>query len=129
MVKTKQVKWPVPKGKMLEPDMWKGKGRYDQKKLDKQSVALTKWLKAERKWNKGNGVPEPKTKIGDTTLEQVNAHLEKSKRGRKPKPRVVDTPKRGRGRPKGSKNKPRVEAEQTVKRGRGRPKGSKNKPK
>jgi hypothetical protein len=40
--------------------------------------------------------------------------------------------KRGRGRPKGSKNKPKPEhvpVEPEIKRGRGRPKGSKNKPK
>ena len=41
--------------------------------------------------------------------------------------------KRGRGRPKGSKNKPKLSTdtitENTPKRGRGRPKGSKNKPK
>lgn len=37
--------------------------------------------------------------------------------------------KRGRGRPKGSKNKKHEEPKNTVKRGRGRPKGSKNKPK
>ena len=50
---------------------------------------------------------------------------------------AADTPavKRGRGRPKGSKNKPKAASattaskDQPVKRGRGRPKGSKNKPK
>lgn len=35
--------------------------------------------------------------------------------------------KRGRGRPKGSKNKPKTTDIKVVKRGRGRPKGSKNK--
>ena len=47
-----------------------------------------------------------------------------------------DKPKRGRGRPKGSRNKKTLELERSgllpaekVKRGRGRPKGSKNKPK
>ena len=69
----------------------------------------------------------------------------KAKRGRgrpkgsKNKPKVStnatteNTPKRGRGRPKGSKNKPKpsinTTTENTPKRGRGRPKGSKNKPK
>ena len=45
---------------------------------------------------------------------------------------VDETVKRGRGRPKGSKNKPKLDivaVEATEKRGRGRPKGSKNKPK
>ncbi|GAB4819047.1 hypothetical protein N2152v2_006093 [Parachlorella kessleri] len=80
----------------------------------------------------------------------------KKKRGRaaKPKPYMADTPhsaageniagpghpaKRGRGRPKGSKNKPKglqplaaaaaAGPAPPPKRGRGRPKGSKNKPK
>ena len=40
----------------------------------------------------------------------------------------MDAPvKRGRGRPKGSKNKPKVETSDEPKRGPGRPKGSKNK--
>lgn len=101
----------MSKPKMIEPDFWKGKGKYDQKKLDKQQADLTKWLKAEKKWRKENGIEEPKPpkpKRGDTTMEQVMAHVEKSKRGPKPKPKTETPPvKRGRGRPKGSKNKPK----------------------
>lgn len=68
---------------------------------------------------------EPKAKAEPTPVKALE-------------PSAADAPavkKRGRGRPKGSKNKPKAAStaaaskDAPVKRGRGRPKGSKNKPK
>ena len=76
-----------------------------------------KWVKAEKRLD-----DERKRQIRER-LEKINAPGRKIMDAAK----KAESPKRGRGRPKGSKNK--ASSPTPSKRGPGRPKGSKNKPK
>ena len=79
-----------------------------------------------------NGIPDGSRAKGSSV--RLRATAKPGRRGRPPKNvqpagSNEQTKKKGRGRPKGSKNKPKADICDMPKRGRGRPKGSKNKPK